>query len=227
MVSSNQMRQSGKTASQEQTQIVSEAADQPLETDIEQKRRFRSPGFHRMRVDWNDEDAIVLNRAKDMAEKRLIAEFPEAYQVLNQIYDKVRKPSLHEGEIIRDQNGFVVWERDEYGNYNEDWTNLTRSERDNLLFTLTTRIVDWEIRSQKLWGEAMFSKGMWEEKFSLGFDAPMSGTMGDREAKGRIDSAEERYFAIFLTMVSRMSDSLVKSMNVLAQRLRDSLYSGR
>ncbi len=227
MVSLNQIRQSGKTASQETTQKISEDADNLLDTDIEQRRRFRSPGFHRMRVDWNDEDSLVLTRAKDMAEKRLIAEFPEAYQVLNQIYDKVRKPHLNDGGVVKDQNGFIVWERDEYGNYNEDWDNLTRAEKDNLLFTLTTRIVEWEIRSQKLWGEAMFSKAMWEERFSIGFDAPMSGTMGDREAKGRIESAEERYFGIYLTMVSRMSESLVRSMNQLAQRLKDSLYGNR
>ena len=227
MVASAQIRASGNTTADEHTKVVSKESDQSLDTDIDQRRRFRSPGFHRMRIEWNDEDSLILTRAKDMAEKRLIAEFPDAYQVLNSIYDKVREPVLSNCEVVKDSNGFVVWKRDEYGNFNEDWTNLTRSEKDNLLFTLTTRMVDWEIRSQKLWGEALFAKAMWEERFSLGFDAPPSGTMGDREAKGRIESAEERYFAIFLTMLSRMSESLVKSMNILAQRLRDSLYSGR
>ena len=69
----------------------------------------------------------------------------------------------------------------------------------------------------------MFAKAQWEERFSIAFDAPMSGTVDDRRAAGNIDAREERYFAIFLSLYSRKADSIVRSMELLSQRLRDSM----
>lgn len=69
----------------------------------------------------------------------------------------------------------------------------------------------------------MFAKALWTESFSHYFDEPMRGTVDDRTAKGNVKSAEERYFALYLSSVSRKADALVKSMDRLTLRLRDTM----
>jgi hypothetical protein len=143
---------------------------------------------------------------------------------MNQVYDLVRTPVVNEnGEAQRDKWGFVVWQRTQSGGFDEDFSRLTRKQKEHLLFLVTTRIVEWESKAADIWGESMLSKGKYEERFSLAFDSPMSGTVDDRKAVGNIDAADERYFALFMAVLSRKADALVRSMNNLAQRLKDSL----
>jgi hypothetical protein len=224
MPGSGKPRQSGLTAAQESALEGGRDLDTPLDSNIEQHRKFRSPGFSRMRTEWRPEDSIILTKAKTAAEDRLVLEFADAYRVLARIYDIVRTPATTpEGEIQKDRHGWTVWAKDEYGSYIEDWSRLTTDKRDTILFTLATRLYDWEQKAADAWGEAMFAKGQWEETYSIGFDEPMTGTVQDREATGRIKSADERYFAIQMTFYSRKADALVRSMTRIADRLRDTL----
>lgn len=223
MVAQGKQRQSGLTGAQESALEAGKDADTPLDSDIEHNRKFRTPGFSRMRTEWKPEDAIVLTKAKLAAEDRLVLEFADAYRVLAHIYDIVRTPLIVGDEIQKDRHGWTVWAKDEYGSFIEDWSKLTMDQRDTILFTLATRLYDWEQKAADAWGEAMFAKGQWEETYSIGFDAPMTGTVNDREATGRIHSADERYFAIQMTFYSRKADALVRAMTRIADRLRDTL----
>jgi hypothetical protein len=223
MAQQGKQRQSGLTAAQESALAAGKGADSPLDSDIEHTTKFRSPGFSRMRTEWKPEDAIILTKAKLAAEDRLVLEFADAYRVLAHIYDIVRTPLIVEDEVQKDRHGWTVWAKDEYGSFIEDWSKLTHDKRDTILFTLATRLYDWEQKAADAWGEAMFAKGQWEETYSIGFDAPMTGTVNDREATGRIHSADERYFAIQMTFYSRKADALVRAMTRIADRLRDTL----
>lgn len=225
MVARAQVRQSGKTAAQESALEAAKTGDEPLDAPIEQNRKFRTPGFSRMRTDWRPDDQILMTKAKMAAEDRLLREFADAYRILNHIYDLVRTPDTdpRTGEVLKDLHGYTVWKKDEYGQFIEDWTKLNNTQRDTILFTISTRLFEWEQLAADAWGEAMFAKGQWEENFSIGFEAPMQGTVQDREAAGRIHSADERYFAIQLTFYSRKAEALVRTMSRLADRLRDTL----
>ena len=72
----------------------------------------------------------------------------------------------------------------------------------------------------------MFGKAMFTERFAIEYDAPMSGTIDDRNAVGNVKAAEDRYFALMLTSVSRRADAIVRTLNNLALRLRDTIQQG-
>jgi hypothetical protein len=222
------MRASGESAAVEEAKAETEQMDQPIETEVlpeERGRSFRTPGFSRMRTDWRSEDRTVIRHAQDTVEGRILANFEDAYQVMHEVYDLVRTPEvdLGSGEIRTDRWGFPIWKKTVSGSYEEDWTALTSKQRQNLLFTLTTRLFEWSQRAADAWGEAMFAKAQFEERFAIGFDEPMSGTVDDRRAHANIESREERYFAIFLSYYSRRADSIVRVMSLLGQRLKDSM----
>ncbi len=222
-----QVRDSGQTAASEEALVEVEKLSEPMEQELpeEKDKKWRTPGFARMRMNWRPEDALIISQAKASVDGRIVANFADAYQVMFEVYDLVRTPLVDEktGEIQTDQYDFTLWKQTPSGSYEEDWSKLTLREKEKFLFTITTRMVDWEQRAADVWMEAMFAKAQFEERFSIAFDAPMSGTVDDRKAAGNLDAREERYFAIFLTAYSRKVESLVRTLGLLAQRIKDSM----
>jgi hypothetical protein len=227
-IKSGKTRASGELAADEEAQVEVEKMDGTMEAEPlheEKEKTFRTPGFSRMRLDWRKEDAAIIEQARAAVEGRIIQNFEDAYEVMYRVYDLVRTPEVdpETGEIKVDQFGYTIWKKNPSGSYEEDWTKLTVKEKENFLFTITTRLFDWQQRTADVWAEAMFAKAQFEERFSIAFDAPISGTVDDRRAIGNLDAREERYFAIFRTYYSRRADALVRTLELLGQRLRDSM----
>ncbi len=197
-------------------------------SDVEIGKRdttsFRTPGFQRMRLDWKSGDREIISQAKNVAEGRLLREFPDAYRLLYSIYDMVRTPVVNaDGEIETDHHGIPKWVRNPVGGYVEDFTKIGLKQKEDLLFAITTHLFEWQQLAADAWAEAMFAKAQWEERFSIGFDAPINGTVDDRTAAGRLDAREERYFALYCSMYSKKADALIRSLELIGQRLKDSM----
>lgn len=227
-----EVRNSGKTQADEVAEGLAEEADgsiadESVEDVADDMKKFRTPGFSRMRLDWNSGDRDTIKRAKEMTEGRILNTFRDAFEIMNEIYEIVREPEVDEdGEPIKDQFGYIIWKRSPSGTYIEDWSKLTARRREALLFEITTRLFDWEQRKDDIWAEAMFAKGAWEERFSMDYTDPLDGTIEDRTAYARTGAREERYFAIYMAAYSRKADSIVRVMNLIAQRLKDSMVAG-
>lgn len=229
MVSKEQRRASGEPVAEEVAKEEGENLDQPLAPEMpeEREKKFRTPGFTRMRFDWRSEDKPVIERARSYVQSQILQQFSDAYEVINDIYEIVREPARDEaGNPLRDQFGFTIYKR-EHGKLDEDFTRMTMKQKEHFMHLIVTRMFDWEQRANDLWLEAMMAKSQFEERFAIGFDAPVVGTVDDRRAFGNLEAREERYFAIYLTALSRRADGVVRSMVNLGQRLKDSLSPGR
>ena len=201
--------------------------DEPTEVDIapDRTRESRTPSFSRMSTEWGTANYEVVNQVRNVVDGLLLQDFSEAYVIMSRVFDLVREPERTlEGFPVKDHLGFTVWKRDEDGAYIEDWTLLTRRDKENLILSITSRMMEWEQAAGNAWGEAMLSKGMWEERYAMCFDEPTGKlTVEDRTQRGRLGSRDERYFAIFKSLYSRRADAITKSMERLSQRLKDIL----
>lgn len=218
------MEQRQEEANKALADIAKRDEEVTAEVPIEPSRKFRSPGFARMPLEWSPQDAAVKDRAKRVAEERLQETFADAYAIMHDLFLLVRVPEVTpDGEIIRDEFGWPKWQRTASGAWVEDFTKLTHRDQEDFLFKLTTRMFAWEQLAADAWGEAMFARGKWEERFSIKFIAPMEGTVQDRTAAGRVGASDERYFGMLCALYSRKADALVRAMALLAQRLKDVL----
>jgi hypothetical protein len=203
-------------------------ADKTAEVDPheDRTREMKTPGFSRMRTDWHGADAAQVQSLKGIVDGRILNLFPDAFVIMSEVYDLVREPEVDQttGEFLLDKHGFKIWKRHPSGAFVEDFTVLTQRQKEDLLFRITTRLFEWQQTRADLWGEAMFAKAQWEEAMAIGFDEPPGKlTVDDRTQKGRLASRDERYFAIFLSLISRRADAVVNSMELLGQRLKDAL----
>lgn len=229
------MESGGRRANDELTadQAANEAGEQlteeiQVEGAVEERKKFRTPGFTRMRFDWaHDEDRVVVAASHRLADETIQSTFRDAFILLARLYDIIREPELvpdSNGEMVshRDAQGNVVWKRDHDDHwYIEDWSNLSRREMENFYGSIMTMMFSWEQRSDQMWSEAMYAKASFEERFAIAFDEPKTGTEGVRKAKGNVDAAEERYFALYLAYLSRRAASVVRSMERVGRTLKD------
>lgn len=225
MVDRNQERRSGMTAGEE---IVAEHAkefDETTSVEIpdERQRRFKSPGFARMRMGMSPEDRMVMDRVHSVVNTKIDDRYADAFAIMHELYDLVRERVVVGGKVQVDDYGLPEWKRTPTGMYVEDWSRLTGHDRERFLYLITTRLFEWGQRQSEDWAEAMFAKAQWEARFAVGYESLEGSkpTIGDRENRARVESEEARYFAIYVTYLSRKADSVVKSMELLAQRLKD------
>lgn len=216
-----------ESAADEVVREASKDADKTAEVRVheDETKEVKTPGFSRMRTDWYGSDAAQIQALKSIVDGRILRLYADAFVIMNEVYDLVREKQADEnGVVMVDHHGFPIWARHPSGAYIEDFTVLTQGQKEDLLFRITTRLFEWKQTSADLWGEAMFAKAQWEEAMAIGFDEPPGKlTVDDRTQKGRLASREERYFAIFLSLISRRADAVTGSMELLAQRLKDAL----
>ncbi|MGA5598464.1 hypothetical protein ACPCSE_29940 [Streptomyces cellulosae] len=207
---------------------IAREADGPVEPDIDpdRTRETTRTGFSRMRTDWRPGESAEVAGITQQAQGLIHRAFPDAYLIMNELWQLVREPVVNErtGEIQTDLFGWPVWKKWPSGAYIEDYTKLTDREKDDFLLRITTGLLEWEQKASTLWLEAMLAKGRWEESMATGFVAPTGrATVEERTQRGRSFAAEDRYHAIFRSAVSRSAEALVKSMERIGQRLKDSL----
>lgn len=216
-----------------QEQVIRELSaeiDRHMEVDPHDDRtfEFERVGLSRIRTDWNGEDGEAVEGLHGVVEREILRHFASAFQIMNEIYEIVREPLVDTatGEIRTDQYGWTLWLRTETGAFIEDYTKLSRKDVEHFLYRITTRLFDWEQQAVKLWGDAMFAKALWEQSMARGYQASRTAggkTVEDRTQAARMASYDDRLFGIFRTLISRQADAVVKSMNLLSQRLKDVL----
>lgn len=225
MVDRDQERQNGRTAGEEIIAEHAKEVDETAKVELpdERQRRFRTPGFARMRLSMNNEDRETMARVHSLVNQKIDERFADAFAIMHELYDLVRERVVVNGKVVVDDYGLPEWRRSPSGMYVEDWSKLSSREREHYLYLITTRLFEWSQRQAEDWAEAMFAKAQWESMFAAGYESLEGSkpTIGDRENRARLESQEARYFAIYVTYLSRKADSLVKSMELLSQRLKD------
>jgi hypothetical protein len=228
------------SSAQEQIARVTREADQPdaitdeipMEPDLheDRTRQFTHTSFSRMRTTWAGDDAERMAEVKAVADDIIRTEFAVAFSIVERLRRHVRTPLLTDegtGEIRHYPDGTPMWECDELGVPAEDWGQLSDRDRDGLLYTINLWLFEWELVAVDKWAEAMYAKVQWEERFAKGFIAlpgmQVSGkpTIDDRTQWGHQFSAEERYFGVFKSALSKKADALVRSMNRLQRMLEN------
>lgn len=194
--------------------------EHPAEPDIppDRTRRFSHVNFQRMRTTWTEADKTRLAEINRRADIVLADCFPDAWWLLERIYRVVREPVVQTatGAVMKDGAGHTRWQRNALGFIVEHWDRLGDQQRDDFLHELAIHLVEWRQQAVVMWGSAMFAKGIWEEAFAWGYTtAPGEGrrlTVDDRTQAGHLASIEDRYFAIFQSVLSRRAEALIKSL---------------
>lgn len=223
-------RASGSTPAEEEAHEHAQQMDTQIEAAGVPEAEPRQPRFARMRFNWNSpEEVQAIHAAHAAVEGVVVREFYDAYQIMADIQSIVREQETDGKGNLMTEGGLPKWKRTPTGRIEEDYTKMTRKQQEAFLGQITTRLFAWEQSAEKMWAEAMMAKAAYEERFAITYDR-LRGTAGrttvdDRNQHASMESADERYFAIYMTSVSRRAQALTRSMERISQRIKDIIVS--
>lgn len=206
-------------------------AEEPMVSDPHPDRTHENTraGFSRMRSTWGTEDARKIVELEALSDRIIRNRFAVAFGVMASIHAHVRSQKFNKatGEYLTYEDGTPQWEKDEFGVPVEDWGMLADKDRLRLLGTIHSHMFEWEIVKANMWAEAMYAKGEWEEIFSRGYTSlpghVVSGkpTIEDRTNHAQKNAAQERYFALFESALSRKADGIVGAIKGMQRFLEN------
>lgn len=196
-------------------------AEEPLAPDLkpDRTRQFSNTSFSRMKRSWVGDEAASLGEVHFAADQAVQAQFGRALRVLARLHELTQIPETNDqGDVLTYADGSTRFLLDESGDPVVDYTRLNKKNRTDILMVITTHLYDWEKASTQKWAEAMYAKVIWEQAFSEGYrklpGTAISGkpTIDDRTQTGHSFSAQDRYFAVFCSALSRQAEALVRNM---------------
>lgn len=224
MVQSNKARAHGQTGAEAEAKEQGKELAKVLDFDPD-KPLTLTRAFQRLRTDWHGQDYEIIQSVKNTVEDQLNREFEDAIEIRFKLFNIVRNPLIDEttGEVLTDDAGLPLWQQYSDGTYVEDWSKITRADREKLVYEIATRLYRWEQLSVDAWGEALFAKAVWEEAFATGFDSTVDNkaTVDARNAHANRVAADNRYLAVYKSYYSKKAEAVVRSMDRLCQRLKD------
>lgn len=184
------------------------------------KLRTKGSIMDRIRFGWRPEDKLVMEQIKSGAEAAYDDLYRETFGVIDDFYEVVRVPRMHNGHVIKDHNGRTVWEVDQYGNIVQDYSKLTGQDIDTALFKLQEIKFYIAPKLNELLLGAIYAKHLYDDAHADAYSSVVEGTVGDREARASRDARQDKYAAFFRFWIYSQGDTFMKELNSL-QRLLD------
>lgn len=232
MVASATQRLNGQTGAEDAAKDSAAELDKPIDQTKDAKEVLKTlnltRGFQRMRMDLQGTEKDVLNSMMANMEKLIHEEFAEEFAIMNDIHWEVRTPvNGIDDNMAYDQWGFPIYEKNPDGSYVEDWGRLTQKQIKHFIFRIINCTFSGEQKSADAWGRALLAKTRYEEVFALSFDSHPNAkaTNEVRENHAESKAIDYKYYAVLQTWYSRKAEGIIKRMDALHQRMKDSLVS--
>lgn len=181
--------------------------------------------FSKLEFRWKQEDQLFLDRVRVAATVVTSNEYGALQRTLDTLYEGIRVPRLSaNGNVILDEKGRVVWEKEEDGRPVEDWSRMDGADLEVAIFNLQRSKIEMSARVNELLQEAIFSKHILNDEYYEGYRSLVEGTQGDRAAQANRVTREDKYFAFYKYCLWSSADTLLKEIAGLQrvmEKIRD------
>lgn len=199
-------------------------ADFDADDEVVQEEKWSRYRFLQQKIkpEWKEEDKNALEQLKRASEATFNEIFEAAFDVLDGLYQGVRVPvTNHHDQVVLDGSGRIQWQRDESGNFIEDWETLNGQDIDVSLLKLQELKLIISQRVRELFLDAVFAKNILQDDYHDSYSSVLQGTNPLREAKASRDTREARWNYFFRYYIWSLADSfdqeLVKTMALLSK----------
>lgn len=185
--------------------------------DSEEDTRFKRYWQTKIRFNFKREDKLALGQIEYAADQLVLSVFSEAIDAVDTFYGLLRVPEWDEktGAQKRDENGRVVFRRDERGKYIQDLSQATGQDFQEALLHLAKSKLESSQAVANLLSEAIYAKHIYDDKWREQYDKPAEGTIDDRKAKANARTLEDKYFAYYTFVVYNRAKQFARELDNL------------
>jgi hypothetical protein len=181
--------------------------------------------YEKIKPEWKEEDRAALAQLKESATAVYSDIFEDAFAILDRLYSAARVPMRNSrGKPVKDENGRIVWDTDEWGSPKEDWNSLSSNDIDAALIKLQEQKFTITLRVRELFLETVFAKQSLQDDWHDSYQSMLEGTNPMREAVANRKTKDEKWMYFFRYYIwhyaSGFNDELDKTINLLS-RIRE------
>lgn len=154
--------------------------------------------FSKIRFSWKPEDRAILERIRMSADAMFEEAFTAAIEALDWFYLQLRVPKTdNNGANLRDAEGRIVWETDDFGRPIESWKQMTGDDIEKTLVDLERIRLVVAPQVNQLFLEALMARHIAQDTHDESWLSMFEGTVQDKTSKANRESRVDRYHAYF------------------------------
>jgi len=209
---------------QEMLDSVSDDFDPETEETKDVKYERYRLTHTKLKPEWRPEDKSAVEQLKSAAELVVNDIFGASFAILDELYSSVRVPVLTKYETpALDAKNRIIWQRDESGEYLEDWRKLDGYDIERALVRLQNLRLETSQRVQELFLETLMAKYSLQDEWHAAYEAPVQGTNPQREAVANRRAKNDRYnylFRFWIYSNASVFEREIKDTSRLLERIR-------
>ena len=189
-----------------------------LSPEVEEPQSMAEKMDVRLSIEWDESDQEAIDFIKGKIEEGIRREYAQVFAEEEHLLAKVRIPNP--------PGSVPGWQRNPDGSYLEDWGRLTVKDMEMFIHAASSEVF---FSSQKVindYAEAVFAKFTYDDAYDVAYSSQLSGTIGDKTARAKRRTQDERWRALFKTLWYKRSQELLSKLEAHVRRV-ERIYSER
>lgn len=175
---------------------------------VEEMEPMQAKTDPRVALEWDEEDAEAIEFIKGEIEKLMAREFSQVRNSMERLMEKVRVP-YPDGTpgYVTDQDGVPLL----------DWDSMSYRELES--FAIESKVVSYAVQSKlsDKYIDAVFAKFTYDDAYDKAYTSQLSGTIGDKTAKAKRRTMDERWRALFRSLYHKRAQAEIDKYESLSR----------
>ena len=165
----------------------------------------------RLSMDWDDDDADAVEFIKARVDEGVAHEFGGIRHLAESLRRKAYIPNPpYLGE------GFQTYPD---GTPIQDWSRVPTRELEDFVLAGSSEVYFAQSRLENDYAEAVFAKFTYDDAYDRSYSSQLSGTIGDKTARAKRRTMDERWRALFKTLYHKRAKSEVDAFESFVRRV--------
>lgn len=171
-----------------------------------------------IKIDMDESDKEQMDFIIKSIEETLRNQFPQVFAIENQLLAKVRTPlPAYDGP---------GWVMNKDGSYMEDWSRISLQDMEQFIQAATAEVFFSSQRVIDSYAEAVITKYTYDDAYDAVYSSTLTGTVGDKTAKAKRKTQDERWVALYKTLYYKKANELINRLETHVRRV-ERIYTER
>ena len=163
----------------------------------------------RLAIDWDEDDQAAVDFISGKVDELISREFGEVRRLTKELMEKTCVESPYGSGWALGPDGHIL----------QDWGRLTYSDLEQFVMAGSVAVYTSQAKLEESYQQAVFAKFTYDDAYDKAYTSQLSGTIGDKTARAKRRTMDERWCALFKTLYQKRARSEIEKFETLVRRM--------
>lgn len=182
-----------------------------VETSVQEAEPLQPKADVRLSLDWDEDDGDAIDFIKGKVDEMISRDFGGIRNLASSLREKAYVPyPPHMGP------GFQTYPD---GTIMQDWGRVETEDLEKFVLNGSSEVYFAQQKLENGYAEAVFAKFTYDDAYDRAYSSQLSGTIGDKTARAKRRTMDERWRALFKTLYHKRAKSEVDAFESFIRRV--------